>query len=139
MGKVVIPARIESIEDLFAVKQGTLPAERARRVEVNDALVDTGATVLCMPKRLLDQLGLKPFTTRRVRTSAGTRQVNVYGPVRLIVQGRECNVDVGEVPDDCPVLVGQVPLELLDFVVDPVNQRLIGNPEHGGEHMFELY
>ena len=44
-----------------------------------------------------------------------------------------------ELPDDCPVLIGQVPLELLDFVVDPAGQRLIGNPEHGGEHVLELY
>jgi hypothetical protein len=43
------------------------------------------------------------------------------------------------VPDDCPVLIGQVPLELLDFVVDPGGQRLIGNPAHGGEHIIELY
>ena len=42
-------------------------------------------------------------------------------------------------PDDCPVLIGQVPLELMDFVVDPNSQRLIGNPAHGGVEMLELY
>jgi hypothetical protein len=46
---------------------------------------------------------------------------------------------VAEVPDDCPVLIGQIPLEVLDFVVDPVGQRLIGNPAHGGEQMLEMY
>jgi len=59
--------------------------------------------------------------------------------VRLIIQGREYNGDVGEVPDNCPVLIGQVPLEMLDFVVDPKSQRLIGNPAHGGEHMMDAY
>ena len=59
--------------------------------------------------------------------------------MRLAIQGRECPCDVTELPDDCPVLIGQIPLELLDFVVDPVNQRLIGNPAHGGEHILELY
>ena len=44
-----------------------------------------------------------------------------------------------ELPDDCPVLIGQIPLEILDFVVDPANRRIIGNPEHGGEHIIELY
>lgn len=29
--------------------------------------------------------------------------------------------------------------ELLDFVVDPQGQRLIGNPEHGGQHMFDMF
>jgi hypothetical protein len=62
----------------------------------------------------------------------------MYTAVRLTIQGRTCTVDVMEVPDDVPSLIGQVPLELLDFVVDPVGQRLIGNPAHGGEHVIEL-
>jgi hypothetical protein len=36
-------------------------------------------------------------------------------------------------------IIGQIPLEYLDFVVDPRSQKLTGNPAHGGEHMFELY
>jgi hypothetical protein len=44
-----------------------------------------------------------------------------------------------EVPDDVPVLIGQVPLELLDFVVDSTAQKLIGNPAHGGRQMAEMY
>jgi hypothetical protein len=46
---------------------------------------------------------------------------------------------VVEVPDGVPVLVGQIPLELMDFVVDPVNQRIIGNPDHNGEWVLELF
>jgi hypothetical protein len=37
------------------------------------------------------------------------------------------------------VLIGQIPLEGLDFVVDPQGQRLIGNPDHGGQHMIDAY
>ena len=44
-----------------------------------------------------------------------------------------------ETADDCPVLIGQVPLELLGVVVDPTKQRLIGNPDHGGEQMIDMY
>jgi predicted aspartyl protease len=139
VGKVVVPARIERLEDLFMVEQGTLATAQVRRVDVADALVDTGATMLSLPTRLIDQLGLKRYKTRRVRTSAGVTQTSVCEAVRLTIQSRDCIVEVSEVPDECPVLVGQVPLELLDFVVDPVGQRLIGNPEHGGEQMFDLF
>lgn len=48
-------------------------------------------------------------------------------------------MDVMEVPDDVAVLIGQIPLEMLDFVVDPQCRRLIGNPAHGGEQILELY
>jgi predicted aspartyl protease len=130
---------MENLADVFDVEKGALQADRVRRVEVTDALVDTGATTLSMPKRLIDQLGLKHYRNRRVRTSAGVTEVGVYGTVLLTVQGRDCRVDVTELPDDCPVLIGQVPLELLDWVVDPSGQRLIGNPDHGGEHMFDQF
>jgi ABC-type tungstate transport system permease subunit len=35
-------------------------------------------------------------------------------------------------------VIGQVALELMDWVVDPKGQRLIGNPEHGGEQMIDI-
>ena len=63
----------------------------------------------------------------------------IYGAVRLTVLGRDCIVEAAEIPDDCPVLIGQTPLELLDFVVDPVGQRLIGNPGHGGQQMIDMF
>jgi predicted aspartyl protease len=139
MGKVIVTVKIENLGDLFDVDRHRLPADQVRRVEVSDALVDTGATLLSMPKRLITQLGLQPIRARQARTSAGPMTVQTYGTVRLTIQGRDCPSDVTELPDDCPVLIGQIPLELLDFVVDPVGQRLIGNPAHGGEHIIELY
>ena len=139
MGKVLVSAKIENIHDAYDLLHGRIVLENVRTVEVGDALVDTGATILSMPKRLIAQLGLDPIRTRQARTSAGPITVQIYGTARLTIQGRECTTDVSELPDDCPVLIGQVPLELLDFVVDPIGQRLIGNPAHGGEQMIELY
>jgi predicted aspartyl protease len=139
MGKVLVTVRVENMGDLYAVDQGIISPEQVRRVEVDDALVDTGATGLGMPSRLIRQLGLSPTRVRHARTSAGIVPVQIYGTVRLTIQGRECPIDVTELPDDCPILVGQIPLESLDFVVDPSGQKLIGNPAHGGEHVLEFY
>jgi predicted aspartyl protease len=139
MGKVIVPAIIENVEDLFRAEAGTIAPEDVRRVEVPDALIDTGSLMLSMPKRLIAQLGLRPFRKRTLRTVGGIVETKIYSVVRLTVQGREFTGDVAEIPDDCPVLIGQIPLEGLDFVVDPVHQRLIGNPEHGGEHMIDIF
>ena len=97
-------------------------------------------STLCLPRRLVGQLGLLPLRIHQARTTAGSVAVlQAYGTVKLTVQDRECTCDLVEIPADCPVLIGQVPLELLDFVVDPIGQHLIGNPAHGGEHAIELY
>jgi predicted aspartyl protease len=103
---------------------------------VSDALVDTGATLLSLPSRLIRQLGLNEQYRRRVTSSVGIAEAGVYDAVRLTIQGRSCTMDVMEVPDDVPVLIGQLPLEHLDFVIDPRSRTLVGNPAHGGEHMF---
>ena len=139
MGKVVVPARIENLQDAYDVEKGVLPAEDIRTVEVSDALVDTGATLLSIPRRLIVQLGLKRRRTRTARTPAGIVSFGIYEAVRLTVMGRDCIVETAEIPDECPVFIGQMPLEGLDFVVDPVGQRLIGNPDHGGEQMIDMF
>jgi len=139
VGRVAVPARIENLEDLYQAEKGALPADGIRLVDVTDALVDTGATLFSVPRRLVRQLGLRRTRSRTARTSAETVQFGIYDAVRLTIQGRQCIIEVAEVPDECPVLIGQVPLELLDFVVDPVGQKLIGNPDHGGEQMIDMF
>jgi predicted aspartyl protease len=122
MGKVIVPATLENIEDLWKSESGEISRDDVRRIEVQDALVDTGAMMLSMPKRMIAQLGLRPFRKRTVRTVGGIVEITLYSGVRLTVQGREFNGDVAEIPDDCPVLIG-----------------LIGNPEHNGEHMIDIF
>ena len=126
------------LDDLFGARKGQLTEDQVRRVEVTDALIDTGATGLLVPSRLVALLGLDPVRTRTSRTIAGLVPLQIYRAVRLTVQGRDCISDVAEIPDEFSVVIGQVPLELMDWIVDPKGQRLVGNPEHGGEHMIEV-
>ncbi len=139
VGKVVTAAKIENLLDLYELSKGAIQAEQIRRIEIPDAIIDTGATYLSLPQRYVQELGLQHYRTRRARTSSGIGDFEMYGMVRLTIQGRECHVEVAQVPDACPVLIGQIPLEMLDFIVDPVGQRLLGNPDHGGEHMMDLF
>jgi predicted aspartyl protease len=139
MGRVLTEATIENLEDAWEARKKRIPDEQVRRVTVTDALVDTGATTLSLPTQMIRQLGLQKQYKKMVRTSVGASEVTVYDAVRLTIQERTCTVDVVEVPDEIPVLIGQIPLEFLDFVVDMRSHALIGNPAHGGEHILELY
>ena len=139
VGRVWTEAKFENLKDLWAIDDGSRPATEVRSVTVTDALVDTGATLLSMPATLIQKLGLMKYGSRQVRSSTGTAVADMYAAVRLTIAGRSCMIDVMEVPDGTPVLIGQIPLEHLDFVVDMRNHKLIGNPAHGGEHMYELY
>jgi len=139
MGRVVTEVTIENAGDLWAVRNGLKSDNQVRRVTVSDALVDTGVATLALPQRLIQQLGLAKIADKRPQSSVGSTDVAIQKTVRLSIQGRDATVDVMEVPDDVSVLIGQIPLVLMDLVVDPRNRKLIGNPAHDGEHVLELY
>src|SRR3954470_10410230 len=85
MGRVTVAASIENLADLNFAREGRLPDEAVRRIEGLDALVDTGATLVSMPRRLIDQLGLKLLKEGRAKTTTGTATFRVFEPVRLTV------------------------------------------------------
>jgi predicted aspartyl protease len=138
MGKVLVTAKVENLDDLFEVRKGQRADVDVRRVEVTDALVDTGAFGLLMPKRYVTQLGLAPFQTRTSRTVGGDIPITTYDAVRLTIQGRVCLMDVSAIADHLPVIIGQLPLEAMDWVVDMKSHKLVGNPDHGGVEMVDI-
>ena len=138
MGRVTTEATVENLEDIWGARRGRLAAEQVRRIVIPDASVDTGAVALSLPTRLIQQLGLSPVGPKDTVTANGPSTTMQYEAVRLTIHDRSCTVDVLEVPDKVPVLIGQIPLEFMDYVVDPVARRLIGNPAHGGQQVLEV-
>lgn len=140
MPPVRTEASIENLCDLFEANDGARPAAQVRRVLVPDAQLDSRVTTLALPLRLIEQLGLKKITGLSAASRPGEAPpATRYAAVRLTLQGRSCSLDVTGAPEDGPVLIGQVPLTMLDLVVDLQGRRLVGNPAHGGEHVLELY
>jgi predicted aspartyl protease len=138
MGRVTTRIRVENLEDLWAARNGRIKKEDVRRVDIMEALVDTGCTMLALPKRYIDLLGLEKSREKNVVTTAGVRTASIFDAVRLTIMQRDCVVEVVEVPDIVPALVGQIPLEAMDLVVNPLAGTLTGNPAHGGEQILEL-
>ena len=122
---------LENLKDLHAVELGILKPKEVRQLTVEDALVDTGATGLCLPKSLIEQLGLTPLRSIGVQTANGPAERTVYSEVRYTVLERTYSIQVTDLPEDAPVLVGHMILEALDLCVD-MRKELIHNPAHGG-------
>lgn len=122
---------LENLKDLHAVELGVLESENVRRLTIEDALVDTGATGLCLPKSLIQQLGLTPLRKIQVQTANGTAERTIFSEVKYTVLERSHSIQVTDLPEDTPALVGHMILEALDLSVDMRN-GLIHNPAHGG-------
>jgi clan AA aspartic protease len=126
---VIVKTKIANHEDEVLAKRGILSAAKVRRIEV-DALVDTGATLVSLPKNWADKLGLDLVRTVTARYGNNTKaRKRIVGPAHLEIVGRDTYCDIlVESPGSAP-LIGQVVLEELDLHVDPRKQALIPNPE----------
>ena len=104
------------------------PVEPALKSLKVAALVDTGALHLCLPEHIALQLQLKELEKREVTLANGRKQLASYvGPLEVAFENRHCFVGamvLGNEP-----LLGAIPLEDMDLVVDPARRRLITNPD----------
>ena len=114
--------------NLILAEAGILKPEEVRRVTVDNAIVDTGATRLSLPKSLIEQLGLTPVGSRKARITNGIVDRIIYSEVRFTVLERSGTIEV----TDVPVLVGHMILEMLDLCLD-IKKGLIYNPDHDDE------
>jgi len=97
-------------------------------VEV-DALADTGAVHLCIPEYIAVQLELEEHDRRDVLLADGRRQVVSYvGPLAISVANRKGIA--GAMVMGNQVLLGAIPMEDMDLVVNPRTQQVVPNPDN---------
>lgn len=91
------------------------------------ALADTGALILCIPEHTALQLNLKTESMREVTVADG-RNMNVpyVGPIKVSFGKRFCYVGAVVIGDE--VLLGAVPMEDMDLVVNPGRRELTVDP-----------
>ena len=91
------------------------------------ALVDTGALMLCIPEHVALQLNLEAEATREVSVAVGRSTTVPYvGPVKVAFEKRFCYVGALVLGDE--VLLGAVPMEDMDLVVNPGRKMLTVDP-----------
>ena len=93
-----------------------------------NALVDSGAMELCVPASVARQLQLEIVGQRPVVVADGRRvTVDYAGAVRVEVFGRTAITGALVMGDQ--VLLGAIPMESMDVLIDPARLQLIPNPD----------
>ena len=114
--------------DLELSRRKMLPSDQIRTMKVT-ALVDSGAMMLAINENIRQQLGLLKTDERLAELADGS--VNTYdvvGPVEIRIPHRRCSVDAIVLPGESEVLLGAIPMEDMDLVVDPKSQTVQVNP-----------
>jgi len=138
VGRTTENVLLKNFGDIYMVERKALAESGVRSIEV-EAIVDTGATYLCLPPSVIEELGLIYSHTMQIITANGSVQRRIFSGAQIRIRDRHTEMPVMENEPATPPLIGYMVLEALDFLVDPKSQALIPNPEHDGKWVAELY
>ncbi|MFN0049233.1 MAG: clan AA aspartic protease [Cytophagales bacterium] len=116
--------------DVLQSRSGKLAFELVKKVQIR-AMVDTGAYFLGISENIKNQLGLILIETAYGTLADGSQiEVKVVGPVEVRFKNRRTTVDAMVLPGNSEVLLGAIPMEGMDVVINTLKQTIEVNPEH---------
>lgn len=130
MGLVYAEIDLINGGDIYLNRKKLLDEKDVKKVRVN-ALVDSGAYMLSINETVRAQLDL-PFIEKQFGTLADETliEVDIVGPVEVRFENRRTTVDALVLPGNAEILLGAIPMEDMDVLIDPRQQKLVVNPKH---------
>lgn len=130
MGLVYAEIELTSVDDMVLHRRGFIDESEIKQITVN-ALVDSGAYMLTINDDVRNQLDL-PLIEKQFATLADETQVEVevVGPVDVRFENRSTTCRAVVLPNAGEVLLGAIPMEDMDVLIHPKEEKLVVNPKH---------
>jgi clan AA aspartic protease len=130
MGTVYANIELFNDDDLALSRRGYLSEAEVRHMDVR-VLVDSGAATLVINDNIRTQLGLETKEQRTMRLADDSLlKLDVVGPVEIRFENRRSMIDAVVLPNNTEPLLGAMPMQDMDVLIDPQRHRLIVNPDH---------
>ena len=131
MGLVYGEITLKNAGDVSNARRGLIKAVEIRQTRIS-AMVDTGSGMLVINEAIRLQLGLDVVGERSATLANEAKEMyRITEPVEVHWNNRFTAVSALVISNASEVLLGAIPLEGLDLMVDPTQQRLVG--AHGDE------
>ena len=138
MGLTYADIELFNYADETLNEDGYLPKEKIRKVLIR-TMADSGAIRLAINETIKQQLGLRVRQQLNISLADGTkRTLDVAGPIRIKFKDRDCITDAFVLPDNEEPLIGAVPMELMDLVIIPAENKLVYNPLHPDGPLYSM-
>ena len=124
-------AEIELIrsDDRALFREGYIREDQIKSVKVR-AMVDSGSSMLAIPESIKNQLNLLKLDEKQAELADGSiLRLEIVGPIEIRFENRIATVSAMVVPNSNVVLLGAIPMQDMDVLIDPKRERLIVNPE----------
>jgi clan AA aspartic protease len=128
---------LENVLDREDADRGYIKESEIRAMKVQ-AMPDTGAWTLVINEEVFQQLGLAVKGETASTLADGTlAKYRITAPVKVQWKDRSTELPSVVIPDAKEVLLGALPLEAMDLIVDPVRKTLAG--AHGDQPVHVIY
>lgn len=128
MGIIYAELELVNADDLALARKGYIKDHEVKKTKVN-ALVDSGAFMLAINEDIQTQLQLPKLEERLAELADGSRVLfPVVGPILIKFENRKVLGSAMVLPRDSEVLLGSIPMEEMDVVILPKEQKLAVNP-----------
>ena len=136
MGTFMEEITLENSADRGNADHGYINESQIRTLKV-EAMPDTGAWTLVINEEVRQKLGLTvKGEIKSTLTDGKTSNYPITEAVNIQWKNRNTALPAVVVADAKKVLLGALPLEAMDLIVDPVHQTLAG--AHGDEPVYIL-
>jgi len=130
MGFVYADIELINGEDLILSRKFIIGDDEVKRCTLN-ILVDSGAHQLVLNENIQQVLQLPVVEKKKAQMADGRIvECDVVAPVELRFKNRATTCRALILPGDVEPLLGVIPLEDMDVLIDPLRNQLIVNPEH---------
>lgn len=128
MGLIRTDIKLVHAGDEYDLRKGRIQPNEVRE-QMTSALVDSGAYTLCINEDIQRRMGLETMETTTATLADGSiQEVRLAEPITIYFGERKSTCRPVILPGDAEVLLGALPMEDMDLVVDMRNHALIQNP-----------
>ena len=136
MGLVYADITLRNATDVEICKRGLINEQEIRQTTLT-AMVDTGSATLVINESIRQQLGLDTESSYIAELADGSKQTYSHTePVQIQWKNRKTVLNAIVVPGATEALLGAIPLEAMDLVINPLEQELTG--AHGDEILLKI-
>ena len=126
MGLVYENITLKNTLDVLNSRRGIINTSEVREINVR-AMVDTGAETLVINDTIRQELGLETEGERQVAlANEAFETCTITEPIMVYWKDRSSVTRALVIPGLTEVLLGAIPLEEMNLVVDPKNKQLVG-------------
>ena len=124
MGFVKAHIEIANSFDMGMARRSRIRKEEIRKQDV-EILIDTGAYNLSINENLVAQLGLEVIGSQSFELADGEiKQFPVAEPVEIRFKNRTTSCNPIVLPGNTEMILGCIPLEDMDVIIDPRKETL---------------